>query len=612
MPKDLTFGLKDKSAAIRPPLPQHRAAEIARFATDGLLSCHQSMLSARGKGNVGKSENSGNSQTDEANSPSSAVAILRGPFRLIRSDGRDVTPESPLRQAMLAVLVTAPRQIKSRKTLQDLFWTDFDAERASGNLRTAIYLLRRDLQTLGNDVLRADRQTVSLLPGAIRAETGIAFGNNILDGLDLGLSSCEAFEDWLRDIRLADDAVPVIPSSARITDGAVTSGVGIVRAKSHVALGLLPAVHNISGQSDRLKVIGFTDAIVSFIRQTTLLDVHDLRGLEGPIAPLPLETGRGATHWLQAVAEESAKKLTIRLRLLEGASRKLLWLSEPVSGQCLPDDDLACAIGEVVLNRLHDTLQDSWQPNLFPLTAISALFSLDTRIVAEADAQLRQLQERGGPPYLECLRFFAQVFNANEGLGRYEAMDADEVCEALARIATTDPMLPLCQSIVGYSMHMLFARNELASHLIESARVSAPNLALNLDHLAVIRLMNGDLKGAEEASRQCLRAGHQSPWRYTYELTGAMVSLAKGDYRQSLYYANQSLFRQPRYLAALRYAMTSLALSGQIDDARLMHRRILRLRPDFALSGWAENVLRRTPTELGSAIIGGLRAASIL
>jgi hypothetical protein len=612
MPRDLTFRLKDRQAEWPMPAHLHPVVEISRFATAELLCSSQLMLSARSKGNVGKSVDSSHSQSDEANSQSSAVAILRGPFRLILSDGRDVTPDSPLRQAMLAVLATAPRQIKARKTLQDLFWTEFDPARASGNLRTAIYLLRRDLQPIGADVLRADRQTLSLAPGAIRAETSQSYGNNILDGLDLGLSSCEAFEDWLREIRLADETTPPSAPPTSQAGPPPPAGVGLVRAKAHVALGLLPAVHNVTSPSVRLQVIGFTDAIVGFIRQTTLLDVHDLRGLEGQIVPLPLETGRGATHWLQAVAEQSARKLIIRLRLLEGASRRLLWMSEAVSGQDLPDDDLACAIAEIVINRLHETLTDSWQPNLFPLTAISALFSLDSRTVTEADLHLRQLQDKGGPPYLECLRFFAQVFNANEGLGRYEAMDADAVCDALARIATTDPMLPLCQSIVGYSMHMLFARNELALHLLETARLGAPNLALNLDHLAVIRLMNGDLHGAEEASRHCLRAGRFSPWRYTYELTGAMVSLAKGDYRQSLYFANQSLFRQPRYLAALRYAMTSLALSGRSDDARLMHRRILRLRPDFALSDWAESMLRRTPPELGSAIIGGLRAASIL
>jgi tetratricopeptide (TPR) repeat protein len=612
MPKDLTLGSGQIGSVRFDGQPPYDRSEIPRFAIKGLLCSGRLALSEQSKGTVSKVLDEIHLGSGSADSQLSAVVVLRGPFRLLTSDGRDVTPESPLRQAILAVLATAPKQVKARKTLQDMFWSEADAVRASANLRTALYLLRRDLLMIGSDVLRADRQAVSLAPGAIRAEIGPSNSGSLLEGLDVGLAACEAFEDWLRELRHADDDAaqekpPIVGPRAQ-----APVGVSLGRARSHLALGLLPAVYDVLSQADHLRVVGFTDSIAAFIRQTTLLDIHDLRGLEGHVVPLPLESGLGATHWLQAVVEKSGKQLVLRLRLLDGASRKLLWISEPIGGGQLPDVDLACSIAEIVLDRLQGSAEDSWQPNLFPLTAISALFSLDSHLVAETDMHLKRLQDQGGPPFLECLRLFAQVFIVNEALGQPEVLDVESVCAALGRMAASDPMLPLCQSIVGYSLHMLFARNDQARHLLETARDNAPNLALNLDHLAVIRLMSGDLEGAEEAFRHCLRAGSFSPWRYTYELTGAMVCLAKGDYRQSLYFANQSMFRQPRYLAALRYSMTSFALSGRSDDARLMHQRILRLRPNLDLSDWAEGMLRRTPAELGSAIIGGLRAAAIL
>lgn len=116
-------------------------------------------------------------------------------------DGTDATPSSALRQALLAVLVVSPGQARSRKSLQSLFWGDLDGDRAAANLRTALYLLRQDLAAFGPDILLTDRMTIRPHHGRITAQE-VERRPDFLEGLDLGLRGCEAFEDWLRFMRI--------------------------------------------------------------------------------------------------------------------------------------------------------------------------------------------------------------------------------------------------------------------------------------------------------------------------------------------------------------------------------------------------------------------------
>lgn len=91
-----------------------------------------------------------------------AVAQVYGPFRLNLASVADITPSSPLRQAILAVILEARSQTKSRRSLQEMFWGSEIQAKSNANLRTAIYLLKKDLAALGDDIVKTDRNVVSL------------------------------------------------------------------------------------------------------------------------------------------------------------------------------------------------------------------------------------------------------------------------------------------------------------------------------------------------------------------------------------------------------------------------------------------------------------------
>jgi len=485
-----------------------------------------------------------------------------------------------------------------------MFWGSATTERSSASLRTAIYLLRRDLSPIGTDCLRADRHTVSLVRGCISIAPDSSITPSFLEELDLPLLDCEGFEDWLRHMRSGSNEE--IPSNVDAT----TSGLR-KRRSSHLALGFL-ASHQVDlSAGDVIRADSILDGIARSMRHMTAMDIHDLRGCNDLVMPLPVDSGLGATHLLQPVVERRGRSLAVHLRLFEASSRRVVWVSEPFDALSSKRDALVCSTSETLLQQMAESQADGDAVDLFPWTALTGLFSLDEDLIKRTEATVGALAADSKLPVFECLRLFSQVFKENEGVGRADVTSAEHICETISSIPDAHPMLPLSLSLAGYSAHMLLGDNELAETYISRASELAPNLALNLDHLAVIRLVKGDLEGSEAALQQCLRMGAASPWRYTYQVSGAMISMARGDARQALCFANQALMRKPRFIGALRYAMFGFALSDNAREAQRMQARIRRLRPDYDFEGWTDAMIRRNPPHLGARLAKGVQRAGL-
>lgn len=520
--------------------------------------------------------------------------------------------------ALIAVLCLSPGFRRSRSWLRALLWSGHDDRRAAANLRQAIWQIRETFAG-GPPLIDSDGTVVWLNADAILSVNHPDRGQlELLEGIDI---RDEAFEDWLRTMRNDDIGTPDVgdatqdPRPDRRTgrNGAVApAGPAGLSQGGRVALGLLPTAHAGLTPAELLEADSVCDAIARLVSQMTGVAVHDLRGVEEPVVPLPLEDGTGATHLVQAIVERRADRLHLRLRLTDGISRRLLWLSEPVDAATAWDSELAASATDALLDRLRASATTADAPDLFPYTALVALFSLDDDLIARTEAQIERMIDAGGPPVLQCLRAFTQVFRANESLGHAAPVDADGLCSVIADIPLSDPMLPLCESLAGYAAHMLLGRNDMAEALLDSAFLRAPHLPLNLDHLAVLRLARGDVAGADAAFRLCLRAGAFSPWRYTYEVTGAMIAIARGDARDALLFANRAIMRKPRFLGALRYAMVGFAVAGNAADARRMQARIMALRPGHDLPAWTESLLRRTPRELGHRLTASLKTHELI
>lgn len=300
------------------------------------------------------------------------------------------------------------------------------------------------------------------------------------------------------------------------------------------------------------------------------------------------------TLMLKSVVSEREHNITLQLSLLAPLSGRVVKTIPPI--HLLHRDvqvDVA-GIAELILGAFDQEHGAHQSADLMPWAVLSSLFSLDAEAVAKTEAQLDTLLATQSSPVLKILKMFSQIFKENEGLAPKLTYSAAEMIRTLEKVPTEHPHRALCESLLGYAAHMLNADNEFSTFLLQVADQRAPNLALNLDHLAVLKLAEGDLRAASKAHARCMACSGLSSWRYSYDVTGAMIAMAAGDFRTALSRSNQSLMQRPRFVGALRYTMIGFAMNHSAENAGLMKSRIAKLRPDYDLGAWVEGFLKRS------------------
>lgn len=481
-----------------------------------------------------------------------------------------------------------------------MFWGNSDAKHASGSLRSTIFQLRKEFDGVGEPSVRAHKLHVSLAP-ELWALSNPVSSDLFLEGFDLPLKGAEGFEEWLRLERNSGGSPQSQPAPAHISvsnpaqDGMICS------------LGILPTTTLCRHALDTIAIDLALDVLVKKLAQISLMAIYDLRGSSVTEGALSLDSCSRPGLLLRSAVFESERQVFLRVVLVEARTGKVIRSFDPIPALETSEKVEMGGVAERIMDALV-TIKGSIAPvELLPWAALSSLFSLTSNALMSTDAELNRLIASGGPPVLRCLSVFLQIFKENEGLTLPSDIQAMDLQTALAAVPTSDPLRAICESLIGYAAHMLCANNELSHFLLEMADRRSPNLALNLDHLAVIKLAAGDLKAATLAHDRCMKVSGLHSWRYSYDITGAMIALARGDYRAALKYSNQSLMQRPKFVGALRYAMISFAMNNGEGNAHLMRRRILQLRPDYDLSGWVENFLRRSDPIFGNNVALTLR-----
>lgn len=534
------------------------------------------------------------SATSDMLEDGTAIANFNGPFRLYSKTDEDVTPKSTLRQAILAVLISSPGQIRGRKLIQEMFWGGVDPKRAAGRLRTALSQLRKDLSFLGADTLRADRRVVSLAPNRINMKMRNGSDQDLLEGMDLPLTNADLFEEWLRDLRASD------------TGEADLSNTFFVEYPSSsdapVSLGLLDIHYSEVDEVKIFRAEAFVDSVAVLLSQLSHIAIHDLRGNPRKRENLPVRYNSETTVFLKPVLQNCDGRFHLSLQLLDTVSKEILWVSKTFDLNVEDIEQTVNFVAEQILDRIATVGQSGCAPDLLPWATMCALFSLKPDVIINTEEQLSLICSDDDQRVIKPLQVFAQIFRENEGLAEKQEIDPGSLIDALETIDQSHSLRALSESLLGYSAHMLSSDNDLGAMLVEQSYLRAPKMALNLDHLAVVRLAREDIEGAEKAFQECISTTQLSPWRYTFEVTGAMISLARGDVNRSLMYANAALMRKPKFIGALRYAMVGFAVADKPRDAHIMKTRIRELRPEYDFSVWLENVLRRSAPQFSKTI----------
>lgn len=94
---------------------------------------------------------------------------LFGPFRITDVQGRDRTPKGAKAKALVAMVLLAPEQMRSRAYLAQNLWSDRAHAQALASLRQAISEIRNALGPAA-EVFLTDRKSVAFRPGAVETD----------------------------------------------------------------------------------------------------------------------------------------------------------------------------------------------------------------------------------------------------------------------------------------------------------------------------------------------------------------------------------------------------------------------------------------------------------
>ena len=129
-------------------------------------------------------------------------------------------------------------------------------------------------------------------------------------------------------------------------------------------------------------------------------------------------------------------------------------------------------------------------------------------------------------------------------------------------------------SQAGWVLSFLFFEHENASTLIDSAIAINPNLAYARRARAWVSLYLGEHERVLTEVERTVRLNPIDPQNYNTENARAFALLFLGKYDEACYLAARTLTRQPKHVAAMRIACVGYALSGKLDQAGEMMRRL--------------------------------------
>lgn len=527
-------------------------------------------------------------------SPNRGSAWLNGAFRVLMDDGTDATPSSALRQALLAVLVVSPGQARSRKSLQSLFWSDSDGDRAAANLRTALYLLRQDLAAFGPDILLTDRMTIRLHHDRITAQQ-VERRPDFLEGLDLGLRGCEPFEDWLRLMRAGPE--PLAPAAAVKPDArpaekpAAVSGAAAI---PRLAL-LCPKTPDGRAASRHLaaRVISELASGLAAWRSFAVLAPHSSFAVDEEFGIPQDNMALRADYCLsgQLTADE-ADTMRVDLRLVHLASRKILW-----SGRFpLAPDQIGPALERFtarIVASVADRLEDHAREHLRQRTDSSALLSF---------LNGRSCQHRSDLPWLRKARAAFQkavaidpafapahariaetLYNEWVLLGGGDGALLEAAKARAAQAIALDPTEPTGHWVSGAVALYLRRFDDVAEPFAAAGELSPHDCDLILEHADALSHL-GDHAGAERRFLQALDLNPLPPDRLWW--VGISIAFNAADFATAA--ARCDRMRDADVGVGLR--TVSYALAGRETEAGYWAKRL-----EEALPGMTAEMLSGIP-----------------
>ena len=490
------------------------------------------------------------------------ILRLAGPVDLSGPANESLTPRGMKARGALAILGTSVKMQISRPRLQDLLFSDREAEQGAASVRQ---LLREIRIALGpwRDALLTGPGWIALDTSIVRLDmtsTPGADGQRPEFASDLDIADPE-FEDWLRDARSHyEDQADEVLASTVTQDGAPTL--------------ILQAPMAADPQAAVTAAMILQEAAQ---RVTDMLPLQVIQGDPG--------IGRVSVGIeLGAMANKAGDSIIILFAARLRSDGRMLWSRRFT----IPAHDtlshLRHVAGGVTIAILHgvEALREVIPDPRLRRMPLQDVFSYSAPRLKRADDQLAQIDPNGDKAVILALRSYIRHTMLLERLSKNPEADADLAAEMAARARELSPGNP---SALGVNAMVAAFRGQqetafdMARHAIA---IDDENPIARLAYSSALTSMGHHREAEAEAS-----AAHNSALSElgpaAWVLRRAIATTRIGDLQSAERYFATTHGYAPenrpalRFLSAIRYEL------GDVEGARSALQKLKKLEPDFSL-----------------------------
>lgn len=523
-----------------------------------------------------------------------ATITVRGRFALRAECGLDMTPQYRKERALLALLAMTPERRCSRAWLQSKLWSEKPPEKAAANLRRALANLREALGKVA-EIIGANRLEIWLSEDVHIDDRPDLMGRaellNLVDAPD------PAFDEWLRDLRAADEAAQDSARQAQLSHSSPSSAGPFGGSLIHTATstGSAPQAGGTVIVIRPLERGGTNEAqFLEMILIDTLSARLEAEGAEEIYAgdePDPERLAKAsAIIFLEVTSVVAAGAWNVHLRALADHNRRFLWsgrMQHPMDMTQLADgSDIQAfasrALSQILL-RFRSIQASPRSPLIAMQRAASRLYVSDLAELNRAENELLKLSSGEGAAVALAWRAFAKLARSIEFTTSDTGM-ADEAEQLAAEALTLRPANPLICAMGARIALDLHGDIEQAANLAQAAMRSDDGNPYALQATSRVALLRGDADAAYRAATDARRAAEGLPHVFAWDMEVCLTALGRGDMQTALAAAKSAHQHNPSHRAALRYLVALRLLVGDRAGAEDAANHLRRYEPQFEFS----------------------------
>jgi len=502
---------------------------------------------------------------------------LVGRFAILGPDGSDMTPPAAQKvHGLVALLVTAPGHVRTRKALQDMLWSDRGDDQKSASLRQALAVLRRALGP-HDAILIAGRQDVALNGSRISITDGEGV---FLDGLNV---RDPEFDAWLRIERARRD------SAIRSFGTAAAKEAPPARRPP-----LRRILFEQSGSSNPMeRLVGdlFVDTLARSLSEQFSVEVVETdpqprHSGDPPRTPLAED---GLIFATRALVRDGVTAL--RVTLDGGRGRRRLWSGNQIAHgdhgvDALHNDDIQRFVNEAVEGFAEAILSGQTpvrrhlDASALGRIAVRRIFTMRPAEYAGADDLLDRaflMDPRG--IYL-AWKVFLRVIRLVEKHDVDRMATIEETTELAIRAMEFEPMNSMVLAAASKAAILIRGDPGMAAELARrSVRTNQTN-PFGWDALSTAALHAGRIEDAHVYAVKSQRLAGNTPFKHWYDMGRALTATVSGRLPEAQALASAATV-MPHFKPPLRYLAALQAHAGEHQAAADLVDRLARIEPGF-------------------------------